>query len=292
MTDDRGRNSQPAKAVRATGFHLSRDQLRALAWALLVILTGNLTAGELQIVVRAVWTPETLRSSDVILVLSSLLLFAMAAVQAYKLRSEFVGTRSLSERPSDPHPYLILIVSPSNRRLETSSFPLRVPLDRGEITLQGESLEKDLAALDQARGMGTWNWQQLLRAVRAHQYHLVRLQLVGSTGEDGSHRELESCASILRQYLPNTEVIPAQAAIDFTNFNELTEGIAAIVREEKRRGVAEDDIVIDVTGGFKTASIAGAMVTLSGRVKFQYVETGKYGRIYLYQVVYYTPVSL
>jgi hypothetical protein len=40
------------------------------------------------------------------------------------------------------------------------------------------------------------------------------------------------------------------------------------------RPLSENEIIIDVTGGLKPTSIAGAAMTLSRNVTFQYVHTG------------------
>jgi hypothetical protein len=48
----------------------------------------------------------------------------------------------------------------------------------------------------------------------------------------------------------------------------------------------EQDIIIDVTGGVKTASIAGASITFNTQVTFQYVQTFPPYEVYAYDVVY------
>jgi hypothetical protein len=47
-----------------------------------------------------------------------------------------------------------------------------------------------------------------------------------------------------------------------------------VIEAAKNEHLADRDIMIDVTGGQKTASIAGASVTLNNDVVFQYVQTG------------------
>jgi hypothetical protein len=51
--------------------------------------------------------------------------------------------------------------------------------------------------------------------------------------------------------------------------NEFAEAITFL----KRQGMRESHITIDVTGGFKPTSVAGAMMTVSTNVVFQYVHT-------------------
>jgi hypothetical protein len=53
----------------------------------------------------------------------------------------------------------------------------------------------------------------------------------------------------------------------------------------------ERDIIIDVTGGFKTTSIAGASITFNSQVTFQYVQTLPPNEVYAYDVVYQPPFS-
>ncbi len=47
----------------------------------------------------------------------------------------------------------------------------------------------------------------------------------------------------------------------------------------------EEDIIIDVTGGQKTTSIAGAVITLNSQVSFQYVQTNEPYKIMAYDVM-------
>jgi hypothetical protein len=56
-------------------------------------------------------------------------------------------------------------------------------------------------------------------------------------------------------------------------------------------GFNEQDIVIDITGGQKTTSIAGAVVTFNSQVTFQYVQTDDPYDVLIYDVVVRMPVS-
>ena len=49
--------------------------------------------------------------------------------------------------------------------------------------------------------------------------------------------------------------------------------------------MSERDIMIDVTGGIKTASIAGASITFNSQVMFQYVQTQPPYEVYAYDVL-------
>ncbi|MCX8018379.1 MAG: hypothetical protein N2690_10835, partial [Rhodocyclaceae bacterium] len=59
------------------------------------------------------------------------------------------------------------------------------------------------------------------------------------------------------------------------DFEDLSSSVVALRLAIQSCGAKPRDIVIDVTGGQKTASIAGALVTLDNRdLIFQYVPTG------------------
>ena len=61
--------------------------------------------------------------------------------------------------------------------------------------------------------------------------------------------------------------------MDYENFADLQGRYLETIRLAKGSGFQESDVVIDVTAGFKTNSIAGAMVTLATEAHFQYIQT-------------------
>lgn len=70
-------------------------------------------------------------------------------------------------------------------------------------------------------------------------------------------------------------------------------GLGLKLREyEVEEKISEEDIIIDVTGGQKTTSIAGALVTLNSQVTFQYVQTNEPYNVVAYDVVIQSPVSI
>ena len=67
--------------------------------------------------------------------------------------------------------------------------------------------------------------------------------------------------------------------------------IQETIKKQKKGGEGKEkftdkDIVIDVTGGNITASIAGASSTLSTGITFQYVQTNSPHEVYAYDVAY------
>src|SRR5262245_19221775 len=240
----------------------------------------------------AVWWPPLGQYAGYVTVLVCLV-FISTSIFLYHNRQAFSLARSLSRHLCEPHAVVILLVSPARPALVQTSplFPLHIPDDRGNsVELPGTSLADDIQALDDIM----WNWQQRFRAIvpRVQNATLQRLQLIGSPGGRGSFEQLRLCQQVLAHYLPQVEIVPEPAPVDFEDFNALVRCMQRIIQGEKRRGMSERDIIIDVTGGIKTASIAGASITFNSQVMFQYVQTQPPYEVYAYDVLYQASTSL
>lgn len=218
-------------------------------------------------------------------------LWMVLAAFLYNKRAAWTHVRALSRQPSRAHRSVILLVSPQrpqavNPEWESQAvFPLVFSEADKSVTIAGKDLKEDISALDPFR----WNWQQLLRAVAPHVESVERIHLVGSGGE-GSFQELGICEAILRQYLPRAKFTRTEVK-DFEDFAGFIESVGRIMEAEVKGGLKETDVIVDVTGGQKTASIAAAMVTLDKRVRFQYVQTTSPYEVYTYDVVHQSPPS-
>jgi hypothetical protein len=218
----------------------------------------------------------------------------------YISAARFFFARNLFRHEAKGKKSLIILVSVQSRALVTDSTNftierrLKGKVDNVdvEVTLAGNPRE-DIAALDAFKNP-SWNWKQLIRAIEPHIGSVQRVYLVGSRNSDGtgSYTQLENCSRLLKFYLENTDVLPVTAAVDFEDFNAVVELLRNVIAGEKKRGTKEGDIAIDVTGGQKTASIAGASITFNSDVVFQYVQTtGDQPKVYLYDLVYRIPLS-
>lgn len=179
-----------------------------------------------------------------------------------------------------PHKVLLMFVSTAN--------PLPKKTDNGwMLEKEGKivKLEPSLDEVIQQKINGVpFPWQQLLRAIKTHQKEgsprVEAVYLIGS-GDicegKGSHGQLNTAVEFIRFYFPELKKIegrPRDRGIDFENMNEIISLLNNLVNEAKEDGYQEKDIMIDITGGQKTASIAGALVTLHhSELEFQYVGT-------------------
>ena len=221
--------------------------------------------------------------------LVAVLVFMATSIWLYANRQAFSLIRSLSRHLCEARESLILLVSPPNilPAQQDNLFPLELVQNDQTVQLAGDSLADDIKRLDALR----WNWQQLFRAILPHAQggKLKRLHLIGSHGPHGSFGHLGLCQDILTKYLPDVNIVPFAQAVNFEDFNELVQCMRQIIADEQERGMHVEDIVIDVTGGFKTASIAGASITFNSKVTFQYVQTQPPFEVYAYDVVYQPP---
>jgi hypothetical protein len=268
----------------------SKIPWRALMGVWLIIVAGSWTADALkgEVLFGEWW--HVFEKYPLIGMLLAASVFIGTSLWIWHNRWRFSLARSLSRQRCLPHSSLILLVSPQNPKFleDPLAFPLQIRTGSSDIALKGERLDVDIEELNKVR----WNWQQLLRAIVPHVSRLQRVHLIGSPAPTGSFDQLPLAKTFLERYLPGVTFDSVPTPIDFEDFNVLVERIHKILKEEKERGTEEKDIIIDVTGGFKTASIAAASVTLNSRVTFQYVQTVPPNDVYAYDVIYQPPMSL
>lgn len=134
---------------------------------------------------------------------------------------------------------------------------------------------------------------QLLRAINFHKNTLQYLYMIASwnnTGKPCSYDQREHACKIIKKYLPDINIIFEKA--DFEDLEQLTKLTFDAINNLKKRELKESEIIIDVTGGQKIPSIAGAVVTLNTDVVFQYIQTQEPYEIIAYNVDIQTPVSM
>jgi len=237
-----------------------------------------------------------------------LFIFALLFIMLYNLRSAFLNAYALYRHEAEPHKAMIILVSALNIMPEkkNNNFPWTISSKGAEATINGASLENDINLLEKEKPKGLrWNWQQLMRSLLPHQQTLQIIYLLGSPdiiGKiktiEGSHKHLNLAEELIKQYLKGDIKIKQYPAVSFEDFDNLIISINRCIEEIKSKDkIKEKDILIEITGGQKTASIAGAMATLNTRVTFQYVDTnpdpdtGEY-KIWAYDVAIESPISI
>jgi len=174
---------------------------------------------------------------------------------------------------SEAHKVLITLVSSQTATFDRQDGLLRVTLDGKQVTLSGD-LELDNQTITATFGE-RWNWQQLLHMISRHRGEMQKLFLVLSSGARGSNRQQADCVEFLRLYLPDVDIVMASGSngIDFDDTHAVFTTVTRCIDEAVQQGFAAGDILVDVTGGTKPASVGAAFATLQHtEVEFQYIN--------------------
>ncbi|GJL77001.1 hypothetical protein [Nitrosomonas sp.] len=190
-----------------------------------------------------------------------------------------------------PHRVLIIAVSALKTRLDEKDGDIYLcggeKIKEKRIKLTG-NISQDIEAFTQIDF--TVNTQQFLRAVKPHieNHILERVFLIGSEGAEGSAKKFQEVKKILLLYKNNLEIETYGNEVNgirFEDVEELCEAYENLIKQAKDKNYTENDIILDVTGGQKTASIAAAMTTFRHRnLKFQYVETGENNAVLTFNI--------
>lgn len=212
------------------------------------------------------------------------------------------------------HVVLVMLVS----RIDEDSLDLASGIVHGR-RLAFETLHADISSLEANRQLGgagraKWAWQQLMRGIeravkRTSAGDRTTIVLVGSSGEGGSYRQLETCRNFLNRYpelkdVHRAEVIASPAylaktasrlglrpepaaiadgGIDFEDFNAVRQHVFWIAHVAACE-VGGNRVFVDVTGGQKTTSIAAAVATTGETGFCQYVQTNPPNKVVSYDL--------
>jgi hypothetical protein len=272
---------------------LKKIPLVGIIALLSTIVTGSWVADGLKgEALFSEWFP-ILREWKLLAILGALTLFIISLIWLYNYRKIFLAVRTLEQlHTCKPHACLIMLLSTPNIVPSAFSWPIEIKDRNGnKAALIGMSLEEDIGALN---NVNYWNWQQLLREIEPHQSSLKYAYFIGSKDSGkmkGSFGFLDNAKSLIQRYCSSVKVFIAETSVNFEDLKELTKVIYRAVRQLlEELEMSEEDIIIDVTGGQKTTSIAGAVVTLNSQVSFQYVQTNKPYNVVAYDVIIQSPV--
>lgn len=230
-----------------------------------------------------------MRRSWLSLLFLGLLSFLLGVALMWKLRDRLIPPRveQLSEVRS--RRVLIAFLSPVGghdvERLEQSNGAVHFAFKANNRNASEEKTTietlRQLAEHDANLGP----WQQLARGILPHLKDLQRVMLLPSSNASGGLPSSMECAEKAVEVFTNLisnqigagrniTVETVLPAADFENFHEVMDQLERAIRRCASQ-FALSDMVIDVTGGQKTTSIAGALTTLDKReLDLQYVPTG------------------
>ncbi len=111
------------------------------------------------------------------------------------------------------------------------------------------------------------NWIMPLRVIKKFSDTLEKVVIVASRE---SFPHFEDFKELVEEVIPHFkgEVVLYGKVLDFKDIEGLSEEFNSIYRRLKDEGYRDKDVAIDVTGGTKPVSIAGAAVTLSNPSRY------------------------
>lgn len=281
---------------------LRQYPVKGIIAAMSTIITGNWASGVLKGEVPfKVFDPLPTISAWIVIV-STVALFILSFLMLYKYRLSFFPVKSLSMDEVTPHKCLIIPISTpyplglgreSDVRISNENGAYKISVKKSEtwIEVPQNGITDDIMLLEGTR----WSWQNMLRCIEPHKDRLKHIYLIGSLGGKGSYELLCVAEFLIKHYLKdrNLKVHKHPAPVDFEDVDGLITAFNKAIAAFKEEGIAERAIIIDITGGQKPVSIAGAVVTLNKNVTFQYVQTipdesGKH-KILAYDVIVQPP---
>ncbi|MBU6995024.1 hypothetical protein [Ferrovum myxofaciens] len=258
---------------------------RLIVAILLTVVFSNLVAegskdllyGVLKISPDGIW-------ANVVIICISLLGFGMVSLWIKKLTEEYLSVRHLKNRTGvKSHQAVIMMAStPSGYNVDSSEGKVTIQTSKSNVSLS-EDIAEDIDQLDRL------NLQQFLRALKPHLGALKYLFLLSSGGKNGSYEYLTAFEMVVRHYVGDSVQVFHQGS-EHLSFDDL-EGVyqefkSCIDFLSKEKKVSHGEIMIDVTGGTKTASIAAALATLEHEdIELQYVQTTSPYGVVSYNVI-------
>lgn len=210
---------------------------------------------------------ECREGSYKVIVSVSILLFI-----GYKLQKALKYEGEIEVRCDSPSPneVLAIFLSPLVRKFKSADV--------------AEALQKDSLLEKLFEGS---EWEMPMVAIRHHLPRLKFLYVFTSPGESGTSMLMPLFKKTIERLFPSLEVIELKmGGIDFEDVKEVFNAIKEFYKNVKQKGFTEEHTIVDITGGQKTNSIAGAIATLAKDRKFQYVST-KDKRVLSYDVGYF-----
>jgi len=117
------------------------------------------------------------------------------------------------------------------------------------------------------------SWEMPFLAIQHHISKLQHIVLVSSSGGKRSSLESGLFIQLVHSIYPNIRI--EEQTVDFENLEQIFDWINHVYEKSRQEGLKESDVLVDITGGQKTNSIAAAIATLAIGRQFEYITTGE-----------------
>jgi hypothetical protein len=161
--------------------------------------------------------------------------------------------------------------------------PLRRKIGRSDIENELSDDSKKL----QDKFFAGCEWELIIEAIRAHQPDLTYLGVFTSSGSGGTHELMAIFNKVAKELFPELRVEELTASgVDFEDVKACYNCSEAFWLRTRGLGIKTSDAIIDISGGQKINSVAGAISSLVEAREFQYVSTNTH-RIIQFDVDYF-----
>lgn len=219
---------------------------------------------------------------------TALILFAVVLLgvywQARRWRGEMIPTVHTDETPHQVK-VLILFLSPVGPDDKRDEALAQVTAVEGAL--------RDAETRRRIRG----SWRMPLEAIAYHGERLRTVVVIGSSdsrkpgasdpSDNGTYRQIPPFKALIRRLTDPMGQAPQilslqeftgearyAAGVDFEDITACQEAINSVHRQVRSDGLRESDVLVDITGGQKPNSIAGAAAAIMvANRRFEYVST-------------------
>ena len=263
-------------------------------WAILLVigiaLASNLLSNACQNLLTTTWSwTNSFWGSLASTAVFFALLYGLT-ILLWRNREKFLPVRILVDggRP-EPKECLVIFLSGQSK----GGFD---PATDGPVSLASSTpgdpaveltfdLAQDVASMEENNPF--WNWAVIVRALLPHAATLRRIHFLCSPESLKDH---PAASALVRRYLPSVDVPEPGQPLQFEHVGQVLRAVERVLAAEAAEGREAARISIDVTGGQKITSIAGASMTLrSPGLVFQYVGTNKPFEVKEYDLIPASP---
>lgn len=198
--------------------------------------------------------------------LVSLLILCWFAVQL----NTITASQSIKVNPAASQPSKVLALFLSPLHLVGKRFD-----DRGQEQqwLGARLLQPALTLQD----FEDTTWYMPLKAIDFHVLQVEYLYLLTSSGEHGTQRDVSLFIEIINRLYPAIATIKLlrNNGLDFDNVEAVFDAVEELYHDAAKKEYKENEVLVDITGGKKTNSIAASFAVLARGRKFQYISYDK-----------------
>lgn len=128
-------------------------------------------------------------------------------------------------------------------------------------------------------------WRMNMEALAHHQKSLREVVVIESSGDGGSRAARAKFSALLTRLWPDMSArcrtqgdfnLKLDDGVDIFDLEQLVRIVDDIVRDLMAEGIADHELIIDITSGPKIPTAAGSAVAMADRRRFQYVDTHTY----------------